>query len=584
MTNKIIKKLSTILMASFVFVATLSFHTPVSATTNQVSFVALGDSISTGYGLPGYTLPTVNGMPYASESFVEVLNATENFTTTNFAVDGLTSTQLAAASNPNTMSEMQKQVLQNATMISITIGGNDLLGAFYAEMGKQMGITVLDEANLLLIQKAIVIGASGLPGTQTETLWLTKALMSVAGGIESIAMALAGNLTIIIANLKTINPNARIVVQTIANPYKGLPNTNLVDILDLGVNALNNIIYAGAISGAYQVADVYTAFKNSSAILTNATNPLMALDPHPNAAGHKVIANLMSEQIGHSFGKWEIITAPTCLEAGLQRRVCATCGSVEEQVLEATGHEWMKEFTVDEVATCTKEGVKSIHCANCDEIKDRKTLPMIEHTSSDWMTDKAATVDEEGLRHRECSVCKKVLEEQGIARLTKQPSFIDTTNGIKVEYADGSLFDINTKLVVTAMTKDRMDALKEGIQSIANGYSLISLYDINLMSGESAVQPNGNIKISIKLTEEMKAMKDLKAIFVDKNQKIEIVPHEIDGDHLVFTTDHLSSYGVIGTTVTSVQTSDSTATSMFVMLGLVSIGFILFIAKKKKMD
>lgn len=582
MTNKTIKKLSTILMALFVFVATLSFHTPVSATTNQVSFVALGDSISTGYGLPGYTPPTVNGMPYASESFVEVLNATENFTTTNFAVDGLTSTQLAAASNPNNMSEMQKQVLQNTTMISITIGGNDLLGAFYAEMGKQMGITVLDEANLLRIQNAIVIGASGIPGTE-QTFWLTRALMSVAGGIESMAMALAGNLTIIIANLKTINPNARIVVQTIANPYKGLPNAGLVDILDLGVNAFNSIINSASIYLDYEVVDVYKAFNSSSEVLTNATNPNMPLDPHPNAAGHKVIANLLSEKVGHSFSKWETITAPTCLE-GLQRRVCATCGSVEEQVLEATGHEWMKEFTVDEVATCTKEGFKSIHCLNCDEIKDRKTLPMIEHTSSDWMTDKAVTVDEEGLRHRECSVCKKVLEEQGIARLTKQPSFIDTTNGIKVEYADGSLFDINTKLVVTAVTKDRMDALKEDIQSIANGYSLISLYDINLMSGESAVQSNGNIKISIKLTEEMKAMKDLKVIFVDKNQKIEIVPHEIDGDHLVFTTDHLSSYGVIGTTVTSVQTRDSTATSMFVMLGLVSIGFILFIAKKKKMD
>lgn len=585
MRNNVCKKITTILMASFVFVATLSFSTPVSATTNNVSLVALGDSITTGYGLPGYTPPTLTSQAYASDSFVEVLKITQNFTTANFAIDGLTASQLAMASNPQIMNPMQKVALQNATMISITIGGNDLLGAFYAAMGAQMGITNVDATTMPIIQAAIIAGASGAPGTQAQGLMLMKAIMQVAGSMNNIAAAFAQDLTTIVMNVKRVNPTAKIVIQTIANPYKDLPNESLVAALDSGVSALNTIITSGSIVGGYQVVDVYTAFKSSSEILTNATNPSMPLDPHPNAAGHKVIANLMAEEVGHSYTDWEIIIAPTCVTPGLQRRVCTTCGSVEEQELPATGHDWMEEFTIDEVATCTKEGVKSIHCPNCDEVKDRTVIPMIEHTMSDWIVDKEATQHEEGLRHRECSVCKEVLEEESIARLIKQNSFVDSTTGIKVGSADESFFDINMKLTITTMTKEKMDTYNERIQNIAKGYSLLSLYDISLMDGEKTVQPSGKLTISIPLTEAMKSMKDLKVIFVDENSNVEIIPHEIVEGNLVFTTDHLSMYGVIGKETkgtTSPQTSDATKSVAFILFGLVSAGFLVVLTKKKK--
>lgn len=410
MRIKIRKRTTRILMVLFMLAATMTFSLPTSAKENQKNLVALGDSISTGYGLDGYR-PGVG----ASGSYVEILKNSLNYTTTNFAVDGLTSSQLALATNPATIPEMQKKILKNTSIISITIGGNDLLNSLYTAMGLQMGTT-----DITLIQAAIVAGASG---SITEAFQLKLAILSVAGNLKTLNDNFATQLTTIIGNLKTINPTATIVVQTIANPYKDIPNDVLVEALDTGVNALNSVIKAGASPVTYQFADVYETFKNSEEILTNATNPNMPLDPHPNAAGHRIIANLVSEQIGHSYADWVITLAPTCLNPGLKTRICKTCGDIEEETIPAIGHIWMDEFTIDEAATCTKEGVKSIHCLNCDEVKDRTAIPMIAHTATDWIVDKAATDHEEGSRHLECSVCKSVIEKETIAPLTTQ----DTT-------------------------------------------------------------------------------------------------------------------------------------------------------------
>ncbi|MEG0264701.1 MAG: hypothetical protein RR641_01890, partial [Erysipelotrichaceae bacterium] len=72
--------------------------------SEKVDFVAIGDSITTGYGLPGYD----KTQPFASESFVELLQKNKSFHTTNLGVDGLNSLGLAKMSDPKTLSEAQQ--------------------------------------------------------------------------------------------------------------------------------------------------------------------------------------------------------------------------------------------------------------------------------------------------------------------------------------------------------------------------------------------------------------------------------------------------------------------------------------------
>lgn len=254
------------------------FAIPVAAQDSK-TMVVIGDSISTGYGLEGYSATPA---PNAKGSFANIISTTTGMAALNLAVDGLTSSQLLAALT--TADDAQKAALGTASAISITIGGNDLIGALYTAMGTAIYSTDKNE-----ITKAMVAAANG---DTVRAANLATAIEEVTKNATVMATSFAANLTNIITILRTVNPTAPILVQTIANPYAKLPDVALVSAVDTGVSALNTVIKSGEATGAYKVVDVYTAFKNSTETLTNATSPTTPLDPHPNAAGHVVIAKL----------------------------------------------------------------------------------------------------------------------------------------------------------------------------------------------------------------------------------------------------------------------------------------------------
>ena len=137
--------------------------------------------------------------------------------------------------------------------------------------------------------------------------------------------------------------------------------------------------------------------------------------------------------LGHKFGDWEIIVSPNCTESGSRERVCDVCGYTDTEPLQAEGHSWEDEYTVDKVATCTEDGSMSIHCEKCDAKKDVQLIPASGHVPSgewqrdesehwkdcdvcgievdrkthtfEWVVDKEATESEAGIKHEECIVC-----------------------------------------------------------------------------------------------------------------------------------------------------------------------------------
>lgn len=252
---------------------------PAAAKTNTL--VALGDSISTGYGLEGYT-PTP--MPYAQDSFVNLLAAEVGYTPVNLAVDGLTAEKLAAGLQ--SMSPEASAAISSATVISLTVGGNDLLQPLYLAIATAFSLDPTSPTLVTDIQQAV--SAAIASGDPVELAKIQGALQALGGELGGIATSYGTNLLTIITALKTANPAATIIVQTIANPYRDIDG--LSDSLDAGVQALNGVILQGSATGAYLVADVYTVFQQSEEILTNATSPETPLDPHPNQAGHALIA------------------------------------------------------------------------------------------------------------------------------------------------------------------------------------------------------------------------------------------------------------------------------------------------------
>ena len=66
--------------------------------------------------------------------------------------------------------------------------------------------------------------------------------------------------------------------------------------------------------------------------------------------------------LDHKYeGSWKIGKLPTCTEDGSMYRICKNenCGKKETSVLEASGHSFADEFTVDIEATCKEVGSKS---------------------------------------------------------------------------------------------------------------------------------------------------------------------------------------------------------------------------------
>ena len=113
----------------------------------------------------------------------------------------------------------------------------------------------------------------------------------------------------------------------------------------------------------------------------------------------------------HDWGDWETVTAVSCTENGLEKRVCKNDAShVDENIIYTTGH---LEGTPDEIekvnATCDIDGyvVTVTKCTVCGEETERvrTVLTAPGHDFGDWYENKPATCEEEGEEKRECKNC-----------------------------------------------------------------------------------------------------------------------------------------------------------------------------------
>jgi lysophospholipase L1-like esterase len=258
------------------------------------SYLALGDSISTGYQ------PT--GMHLADGKFASILAARLGLDLNNQAVDGNT----AAGINSQLRNGALDSAIASASLITVTVGGNDLMAALYSAVAAAYNvshasapITAADVPSILSDssdsrRSAVLMSAFSVVsgGDFTETPSFTETLASFTV-----------NFTNAVAYIRARNPSAPMVIETQYNPYQwmgsGFVQTPLSNTSDSGVRELNAVI-AAPVNGAgtmYRVADVYAAFAASSTNLCCATADLSSLDFHPNPTGHAVIAATMLDTL-----------------------------------------------------------------------------------------------------------------------------------------------------------------------------------------------------------------------------------------------------------------------------------------------
>lgn len=215
----------------------------ISCGNSQKKLVVLGDSIAEGVGASK-----------PENSYANILANELDFSLENFAKSGDTTADLIEKLKKDDV----KKAISQADFIEISIGGNDFL-------------TKRDE---LL------------------DLYNNRSLLSLASEISEISSDVEKNMNKIAETITNINPNAKIVIQTLytIDIYK------LRSTLELFIDGFNEIFTN--LAEKYEnvsISDVRTAFKNSK------ENCISEDEVHPSDYGHKLIAKTIKE----TFSKLE---------------------------------------------------------------------------------------------------------------------------------------------------------------------------------------------------------------------------------------------------------------------------------------
>jgi len=274
--------------ACFLILSILISILPVSVVNADENplYLALGDSISTGYGLSD-----------PESSFASLIQKNNGFSVTNHAVNGSTSADLL---NLLKTTSLDKEI-KEAKFITITTGGNDLIALLYKKIAEEYNSSFPDEISA---ENVIPILSDSKDERNTAVLICALKVLNAQPAFSeneefnSAILSYTETLCQMIEYIKSINPETKIIVCTQYNPYNSFSGfySVLRDGLESGIIKLNTTIKENAIKG-YFIADVYEAFKENETNLCNADEATSNFDFHPNAEGHKVISECIQNII-----------------------------------------------------------------------------------------------------------------------------------------------------------------------------------------------------------------------------------------------------------------------------------------------
>lgn len=253
----------------------------------SLKYVALGDSIAQGYGLTNFSSERYSSL---LGSYIDDLEYYD-CKTYNYAVSGDDSQKLISVLKSGTAVE-----LENADIVTISIGANNILGVSVEKLSQYYIFSMIRDETL---RKAKLQQIYDELQTSTEN------------GIQTFI----NDIPTIISLIKKSAPNARIIFQTVYNPFKSMDLTfddfgdtpfTLSEETDRLVIRLNDAIYAATKSSGYEVCDIYSVFAKETGVVNcelyeinynDIMSSMMAVDPHPTSKGHTLIADTIFAQL-----------------------------------------------------------------------------------------------------------------------------------------------------------------------------------------------------------------------------------------------------------------------------------------------
>ena len=122
-----------------------------------------------------------------------------------------------------------------------------------------------------------------------------------------------------------------------------------------------------------------------------------------SAYGYSAKLTLHIKEHIHNYNLWRTTVNPTCTEGGEMIRSCSVCGAEETKTIDALGHDYSEQWTIDEEADCVNDGSKSHHCTRCKAKKDITSIPATGHKYVETVVE--PSYSNRGYTLYECSVC-----------------------------------------------------------------------------------------------------------------------------------------------------------------------------------
>ena len=273
-------------MASVLLLSVLLCSVAASQTeeTKPQTLLALGDSLTTGYGLANYT---PGGSPYLCNSYInqiaKAMGLEGGQTYINRAVNGDRSADLAKL-----LPSLENEV-KSADMIIITIGGNDLLSLLPSIASLIAGTAVTDTVQAIQI----------IAGTTSDTYVALASNPEFQELISTLITNLESNLKTIAGFIQEKAPNARVIFLKQFNPLNNIPGfTAAGDFAGTLLASINSTLETTCLAYGYEVVDIPSVIDENAINLTN----ILGLDIHPNDQGHTEMAKLLAKHLGLSLG------------------------------------------------------------------------------------------------------------------------------------------------------------------------------------------------------------------------------------------------------------------------------------------
>lgn len=161
------------------------------------------------------------------------------------------------------------------------------------------------------------------------------------------------------------------------------------------------------------------------------------------------------------------------------------------------------------------------------------------------------------------------------------------TNNKEVVFESEESFSNKLNLVVTESTNDVSSQVLEkfGNDAKIKDLKLINLYEIQMFDGDVVVpMENGKFTISIAIDESLRNYDNYKVIYINEDGVIaETINAKLVDGKVVFTTTHLSTYGIIGynNVIGNPETSDNIIIYATVLIATVfAIGGVVILKKR----